>query len=228
MASVRLNFRPPTDTGIDKLHIYEAAAKEGPFGIIETVEEVGTYPDYITEYSTQLATDAENWFAIEWESTKGVLSGMSAPMQGGTENLVSEITDRVILRDNGLNENVVAQEAEAVVEEFFPDRLVREVMSNEATYRQISGMVLLTWARAALLTSFSSSSGAGWTAGLVSLKPASSTARDFRAIGEILKQANVILNRSYSVVMLMEEIEVADGVKTLQGIDLSRVMVEYG
>ena len=232
MASVALNFRPPMEPGIDKLHIFEAPAAGGPWTLIETVTLSVNYPypDYLTRYTTNLATSINSWFAIEWEDTKGALSGMSAPIQGGTENLVSVLVERAMLRDPTIDENIAAQEAEAVVEQFFPGRVVREVQPSEATFNQLSGLTLMVMARVYTmgLLSVSSSSTEDFTAGLVSMKSGSATAvkKDLNAIRDLLSAANVILGLSYSVKLLMEEISVGGGYKQLQGVDMTRLLLE--
>ena len=232
MASVALNFRPPMEPGIDKLHIYEAPASGGPWTLIETVDmsPAYPYPDYLTRYTTNLASSINSWFAIEWEDAKGAKSGMSAPIMGGTENLVSVLVERALLRDPTIDENVAAQEAEAIVEMFYPGRVVREVQPNEATFNQLSGMTLLLMARVYTMSllSVSSSSTEDFTAGLVSMKSGSATAvkKDLNAIRDLIAAANAILGISYSVKLLMEEIEVGGGYRQLQGVDLTRLLLE--
>jgi hypothetical protein len=229
MASISLNFRPPTEPGIDLLHIYEAPASAGPWTLIETVDLSPTYPypDYLTRYTTSLATSENSWFSIEWEDSKGARSGMSAPIQGGTENLVSVLTERVILRDSSLAENVAAQEAETVIEEFFPGRVVREVQPEEATFKMLSGMTLIVMARTYIQTLLSgASTSEDFTAGLVSMKSSSGVKRDLKTIMDLLKTANTILGLSYSVKLLMEEAVIGGKYRQLHGVDLTRLLLE--
>ena len=231
MASISLNFRPPTDPDIDKLYIYEAPAAGGPWTLIETVDlsPAYPYPDYLTRYTTTLASSVNNWFSIEWEDSKGARSGMSAPIQGGTENLVSVITERVLLRDPNIDENIAAQEAEAVIELFYPGRVVREVMPEEATFQMLSGMTLMTMARVYLQVYLAAGSSEtdDFTAGLVSMKSGSSTTKkDLKAIKDILALANAALGLSYSVKLLLEEITVGGGYRQLKSLDMTRLLLE--
>lgn len=232
MASVALNFRPPMEPGIVTLKIYEAPASSGPWTLIETVNlaAIGAvYPDYITRHTTDDAVSAVDWFSIEWIDGAGASSGQSAPVKGGTENLVSVITERVLLRDPSLDENVVAQEAEAVIEKLFPGRVVRDVQPDEATFQMLSGMTLMTMAASYIqvFLSESSSSVDDFTAGLVSMKSGSaSSKKDLKSIKDIVALANSILGMSYSVKLLIEEAVVGGGFKQLQGVDLTRLLLE--
>jgi hypothetical protein len=122
MASVRLDFTPPTAPGITALHIEEASAKEGVFAEIEEVTAVGTYPNYISYYTTDNAVAANGWFRIRWEDADGIFTAYSSPLQGGTKTLVQEIVDRVMLRMPNANEIIVTQEAQAAVSLVFFNR----------------------------------------------------------------------------------------------------------
>jgi hypothetical protein len=229
MASVRLDFTPPTIPDITKLHIEEAPAMEGPFTQIEVTTEVGTYPGYISYYTTQTATSTNDWFRIRWETSAGVMTAYSGALQGGTKTLVQEIVDRVLLRNPSLNENVVTQEAQAVVSQVFPQEDPNTLLASDATYVQIRGMTNMTLARSLIATSLASGGTAsGFTAGLVSIKSGSTAADPTKAIDALIKAANDDLGLNYSVVLLMAEVE---GVQQAQlhGIDLSRTiaMVDY-
>jgi hypothetical protein len=81
---VTIDFVPPTVPDITKLHIYEGTSPNAVFDEIEIVTPVGTYPNYITRYTTTKATSKDNGFAIAWENGQGEISEMSNPMQGGT------------------------------------------------------------------------------------------------------------------------------------------------
>lgn len=231
MASVRLSFLPPTDLGIVALHIYESELVDGPFNEIERTTQVGVYPTYIDSYKTDLAISKTDWFGIAWEDDAGTISDMSQPVQGGTASLVGEIVDRARLRDGSLDENILAQEAEAVIEDIVGNTNPDAMLKSDVTASQLSGMVLLTMARAAIfdMLKTQSTSGMDYTAGLVSVKQSSgsSSQRSLKLIEDIVKQANRELGRSYSVVMLMEEVEVAGGLKQLVAVDLSRTIVEF-
>jgi hypothetical protein len=118
MASVYIDFVPPDRPGFVKLLIYESPDADGPFVLIETVTEIGTYPNYLTQYSTDKATAVQSFFAIRWEDEKAVQTEMSEAVQGGTESLVGIVTSRVMLRSSGMSENVVVQETEDVICEY--------------------------------------------------------------------------------------------------------------
>ena len=229
MASVPLDFLPPIDPGATALHIYEAANPEGPFSEIETVTAVGTYPNYITRYTTDSAAVATDWFAIAWEYEAGVLGDMSEPIQGGTETLIGEVVSRVLLRDSTINENVAAQEAEAAIESVFPGVDVKTLTRTDATARELSGLTMLTMARVAIVGLLATNSAAGldFTAGIVSVKQSSGSSRpDLKTIQALLKQAEGFLGQTYSFFLLLKEIE-PTGPMELVGADLSRLIVEY-
>ena len=119
MASVFLNFTPPDREDLTKLRIFEATDAAGPWNEIEVVTAIGEYPNYISSYTTNLATSNTNWFSIQWEDAKGAQTDQSNAIQGGTETLVGEIVDRVLVRDNTLDEQVVLAETEALIERYF-------------------------------------------------------------------------------------------------------------
>lgn len=112
--SVPLSFVPPPDPDIVRLHVFESNNPVSGFTEIDSVL-TGTYPNYITRYVTALANSVDDWFAIQWEDASGARSALSAPIKGGTTTLIGELIERVMLRSSTLDENVVLQEAEAVV-----------------------------------------------------------------------------------------------------------------
>lgn len=206
MADVRLDFVPPSDPDIAKLHIYESPAKEGPFLEIEVVTEIGTFPDYISYYTTALAANKNDWFAISWENDSGVVGDPSAPIQGYTGTLVYEVVKRVLLRDSSLSEQVATQAAEyaisaglRIADPYDP--------SATASYRQIEGVTLLAMAQAQI-ASLAGGSSSGYTAGLVSQKSDSGSSGSRDTIEWLIKQANKILGLNVSYVMLLESVDV--------------------
>jgi hypothetical protein len=229
MASVPLDFLPPTASDIVALLIYEGPAVEGPFQQIERVTAVGTYPNYITRYTTDAAANASNWFAIAWENADGLITPLSASLQGGSTTLVQTLIDRVLLRDPSLNEVIVAQEAEAAISEFF---MVDDpyTVDPKVAPRILSGLTYFTMARAyvAKASTTAATAGGKWVAGLVSLDTSSSskTTNVWDNIEALLRIANRELGRSYSVILLLEEIEVAGRYKQLVAADLSRNIIE--
>lgn len=227
MATVVIDFTPPEIPGIEALRIYECATKEGSYAQIERTTDIGTYPAYITRYTTVLASSATDWFKIAWENTEGAITVESQPVQGGTTTLVNELVNRVMLRDPALNEVVVTQVAEAVIQ---------IVMGAEdpydptltATPAQLEGMTLMILARSNMhMIMLTNSSSEGYTAGLISIKSSSSsksqTSTDL--IEWLLNEANNLLGLNYSVIMLMEDISINGAVSGWE-LDQSRLVVQ--
>lgn len=233
MATVPLDFIPPAEPGIVALRIWESPLSDGVFSQIERTTEVGVYPAYITRYTTENATSTSNWFAIQWEDAKGALSELSQSVQGGTETLVNVIVNRVLLRDPQIDENVAAQEAEAVIESYFGTDPY-EVDPTDVPYNVLSGLVLLTMARCYLTTVYSASmasAGQKYTAGLISQDAgggAAAATKSLKDIKALIDAANLVLGRNYSAVLLMEEIATGNGQKQLVAADLSRLIIEIG
>jgi hypothetical protein len=225
MASVHLDFIPPDHEDVTQLIIYESASPTGPWNIIETVATVGTYPNYITEYTTTAATSAQNWFSIEWKDSKGASFGQSQGVQGGAESLVSEIVDRVMLRDPSIKEEIAAQEAEAVVEKFYGTTDPLSKLASDATAQELSGLTLLTIVRSKLVT-ISQTSNAGYTAGLVSQTASSTASTSLDNLKALLEEANILLGLSFSVVLQLAEIDIAGGASLVSN-DQSRLLVEF-
>jgi len=226
--TVRLTFLPPLEENIVTLHIYEAASSAGPFNEIESTNNVGTYPNYIDVWETTLAASASDWFAIVWEDSTGWISDLSVPVQGGTIALLSEIVERVKLRNSAYDENVVAQEAEAVIQSILQTTTPDTVLISDVLPKQIAGMTLLTMARVALYSILVSgtSTSVDWSAGLVSMKQSSGVNQQIKLVESIIEQANKELGLNYSVVMLLEDIQVAGGYTQVASYDVSRALIE--
>jgi len=225
MADVRLDFVPPNIPDLKYLHIYESPTKTGTFAPIEQVSAIGTYPNYISYYTTELAGAADHWFAIEWEDSKGAKFGLSQPIQGGVETALGRITNNVMIRDASANETVVAQEAEAVIEMVMGTTDPLSVTIDQVTARQISGMTLLTLARVLLYNQLSSSTVDQFTAGLVSIKQASND-KGIANIKSIIDEANKILGLNVSVILLIEDIEIGGGTVAPISVDQSRLLID--
>lgn len=230
MASVRLDFTPPTIEGVTKLHIEEAPDKGGPFSEIEATTAVGTSPNYISNYTTQNASSTTYWFRIRWETGTGVFTPFSQALQGGTKTLVQEIVDRVILRNPSLNEIIVTQEAQAVVAQYFGTNDPNSVPVEDATYVEIRGMTNMTLARSLIATTLASGgSVSSFTAGIVAIKSGTTGADPTKAIEALIAAANDDLNFNYSVILLFKSVE-SEILGRSQGqvvtADLSRVIVE--
>jgi hypothetical protein len=228
MAVVHLDVIPPNIPDITKLLIYEASSSAGPDTLIETVTPVGAYPTYLSRYTTTAATNALNWFSVDWEDSKGARVGRSTRMQGGTQTVISKLINRVMLRDASLSENIVAQEAEAVIFDYF-DVADPYDPALTATPRQLAGLTYLVQARsyiAAVITSSATSDS--YTAGLISQKAGDTTVATNRIqlIQGLIDQANALLGIATTFVMLIEDVD-PTGIGMRSGIewDHSRLQV---
>ena len=225
MATVRLDFIPPMAPDFIELHIYESPTKDGIFSEIEVVTAIGEYPNYISTYTTTAATSIENWFAIDWYDNKGGHLGQSDPIQGNKQLLLGEIVGRALTRDPSINENVVYDEAQAVLEGFLPAGTdIEDAPIEMANYRERSGLTLLTMARCYI---FEISEGEmEYTVGLVSQKVKNSRSMDL--IEELLRRAEAELGISYSVILQMTD---AEGICNRAGlesgtVDMTRLLIE--
>lgn len=227
MASVPLRFTPPEIENVVKLKIWESPTIDGTYSVIEEVTGVGSYPEYISHYTTALATSKNYWFAISWVDDKGADSDLSQPMQGSTETLVGKIVTRVMQRDASVSVNIATQEAEAAISKYF--NVIDPFSVNPATVSPsvLSGLVNLTLVRSYLTRIITASgSSSKWVAGIVSMDDSSNTKGQVANIEALLRLANADLGLQYSVVLLMKEITVAGGYKRLVASDLSRSIIE--
>jgi hypothetical protein len=198
--SVSLEFVPPDQPEIVALRIFEATSSDGPFAQIERTTEIGTYPAYISRYTTANANSADDWFAIQWEDDKGALSVMSAPVRGGVPNLVQVVTDRVFQRDPALDKAVVLWEAEGVIEQFYGEG-VDPYTAEVPGYRKLNGLVYLTMARCYAFESAVESESV--TIGLVRLQQSGTAQKNIDGLIELANQA---LGWNTSVVLQMRDI----------------------
>lgn len=210
MASVRLDFTPPEDTGIIALRIYESDAQAGPFTQIERVTQVGSFPGYITSYTTSEAVSEDDWFAIAWEDSSGAVADLSLPIAGGTETWVGEIIKRVLQRDSSQDENIVRQEAEAAIASVGLDPYAQ---ADLTAYRTLTGLTYLTLARtiiaSVVVTSASSGSTQSATIGLLSFKndtSANTAVKTQSDVDKLIELANRELGIFTSVVLQLEEV----------------------
>ena len=224
-ASVYIDFVAPNDLpDITKLHIYEATTPDGPWSEIEVVTPVGTQGDYITYYTTSLATSADNFFSIRWENVKGAISELSDPVQGNTRSVIADVTQRMLLRNPSLDEEIAYQEAAAVVEQY-----TGSLNPDPATISQqkLTGMTLLALARTQLsVYAAGSTTGDSWVAGLVSMKSSTGTSFNTDTFSALLKQAQSLLGISTSRVAQMCVPEIAGGLAQIVTADISRLMIE--
>jgi hypothetical protein len=219
---VRLDFVPPAQTDISELRIYESATKDGSYSQIEAVIVIGEYPDYISTYTTTNATAVDYWFAIDWFDALGGHLGLSDPIQGNTQLLLAEIVGRVMIRDPSINENIIYDEAEAVLESYLPTGTdLQDALVSSVTAQVRSGLTMLTLARCYM---FDINEGEEeYTVGLVSQRKKNS--RSLKLINELLRKAETALGLSHSAILQMTEIEVAGGV-TFATEDKSRLLIE--
>jgi len=227
MASVFLNFTPPDREDLTKLRIFEATDAAGPWNEIEVVTDIGSYPNYISSYTTNLATSAVNWFSIQWEDAKGAQTDQSNAIQGGTETLVGEIVDRVLVRDNTLDEQVVLAETEALLERYFRQDpyTVDPASVGYATKNSLAKMVQAKSMYSKVISSSSSSDS--WTAGLVSMKASSGSAtQTLEIIDNLMAEAARELGVGVSIVAQMMEIPIAGGMSRIVSADISRLLIE--
>ncbi len=206
---VRLDFVPPSDPDIAKLHIYESVAEEGPYNEIEVVTVIGTYPNYITRYTTNLATAVDRWFAIAWETDQGIIGDMSAGLQGGTRTLVHEVFSRLMQRDATLNEAIAVQATEFVIAEYMKVLDPYDLTRESVTWRQLEGLTLMALARSSIQTFLmEGASGESYTAGLVSQKSDSSTKASLdNLIDYLTKEANRLLGIGNAWVFVLPDID---------------------
>lgn len=84
MAKVTLYFLPYTEDDADGLRIQESADGITGWALVEDVGSgsIGTFPEYISSYTTSLATDTQFFFRIAW-LVSGAPQGFSNPVQVG-------------------------------------------------------------------------------------------------------------------------------------------------
>lgn len=221
---VYLDFVPPNDLpDLTKLHIYESADKEGPFVEIEVVTPVGSVGDYITSYTTVLADDENDWFSIRWENSKGAFTPYSDAVQGGSRSIVADVVSRVMLRDPSLSEEIVFQEAEAIIEDIYGTTYPDPTTIKKS---RLNGIAILAMARAQLASyaASMSNSGQSWTAGLVSMKTGSGTT--LNNVRDLLNEASRMLGMNVSVVAQMVVPEIAGGLSEIKMADISRLLID--
>jgi len=220
MATVKFNFVLPDDPRITAIRIYESSHHEGPWGIIETVTAIGTYPDFITTYTTDEAINAYDWFSLSTINDVGVESTLSDPQRIIDTSLVDVITDRVQSRGVAVDEVVIRQEAEAVIEQYFRANPY-SIDPSTVSFQVQSGLTYLTMARL-LIGQLSTGESSSWVAGLVSMKQGS-TSED--SIEALLTLAGQLLGFGFSVVARMATPEIAGGLSKVIEYNISRLQV---
>jgi hypothetical protein len=174
------------------------------------VTAIGTYPEYIDKYTTDLASNAADWFTIQWEDSKGAQTPLTAAIQGGTGTLIDKIVTRVLERDRTLDRRVVSQEAEAAIQQALGENVdpYDPTLVTSISYRKLGGLVYLTMARSYIVAALSTTSEAvsSATMGLVSFKQSSGT-NVSRDVESLIDLANRELGISASFVMILADIE---------------------
>jgi hypothetical protein len=222
MASVFLDFIPPQEPDIATLRIYEGSSKDGPFITIEEVEDIGTYPNYITQYTTTLAINEDDWFVISWINTEGAELEASQPMQGGVTTLGAIIKNRIQSRDSSIPERVAFEEAKTVIEEYFG---TIDVDPDSVSQRVLSGLTFLAMARSYIGLSQAAGSVTKFTAGLVSMQGGDSSASKVN-FDWLFKEASKLLGISGSRVAQIVALPIAGGMSRVVRDDISRLLVE--
>jgi hypothetical protein len=224
MPKVRLDFAPPDNPDVTKLHVEEAPAAVGPWTEVSGSPITVSAPDFLS-YVTITATSLSDWFRIYWENAGGATSNPSNPIQGGSTTMVQKVVTRVLNRNPTADERVVTDVAEWVVSKVLKTADPYDA-SLTATYNQLEGMTLLALARTMIHTLVSNSQSDSYTAGLVSQKSSSGSTADTDMIAYLLAEANKILGVSFSVVMLLEDIDPTGlGNVSVLGIDQSRLLL---
>lgn len=205
--SRHFDFTPPDIEDLASLNIYESPVATGPWTLIEQVTAVGTYPDYISEYTTQLATLPDGWYAIEWMDSKGATTGLSNAIIFGTETLVGRVLARVMERDATLDRRVVNQEAEAAIQYYFGSQTDPYDPTLTVDYVQLNGLVYLTMFRVKVVElALESGESTNVSIGLVSMRAATQTAKSASYMQGLLDLANSALGLETSLVLQIEDI----------------------
>lgn len=205
MASVHLAFTPPYEPDIASLHIEESASSSGPFVEIESVTDIGDFPDYITEYTTSLATVATDWFRIRWLDSKGAYTNYSQPFPGGGTTLVGQVVQRVRERMPSLSIQIVTQEAEAAIQRYFGDIVNPYDVTLTANYRVLNGLVYLVLAHALMVEGMTASTAESTTIGLVSVRR-NTALQNTKDLDGLIALANAELGINSTVVLELEEV----------------------
>jgi len=203
--TVPLGFLPPSQPNMVKLHILESSSPDGPFYEIESTDQIGSYPDYISFFETTKANNSQDYFSIIWEDSKGALTPTSSPIQGGRKTLLGEVVERVMIRNPELDKNVVGEEAAAIIERALH---ISPFITDYAylTRSQILGLVYVTLAS----TLFSELVSEGYTdidytAGLISEKANSNLTSISETIQKLEKRGMRLLHMPGSLIATVND-----------------------
>ena len=207
MASIPLTFVPPDMENLVSMKIWEGAAVDGPFSNIETVNAIGSYPTYIDNYTTNLASSATDWFALTWVDNKGAETELTQAIQGGVETLVSEITQRCLQRMPRLSLQVVTQEVEGSIQVYLGEGTdpYDPTLLDKTNYRERNGLTYMAIARTLMGEVLMSSAIESATMGLIQFKSANTT-QLLKNVQELMDMAEADLGISGSLVLDMERI----------------------
>jgi hypothetical protein len=206
MVSIHLDVLPPDVRDLHHLDIWESSSPDGPWTLIDQITNIGSYPGYITEITTDQARFTDDWFAVDWMDTNGANTGLSNAIKGGTETVLGIIIRRVQRLNPMVDEVVVNQETEAILEQWFnksPYDVTTDDFDDGKMYRQLNGLSYLVLARVMLIKRMVDSDNASTTIGLVSMK-SGDTKNSSAAIQEFINIANRELGIATSLVLQME------------------------
>jgi hypothetical protein len=224
MASVYLRFVTPDVDDLVTMNIYEGTDPAGSFHLIESVTNIGIYPEYIDNYTTNAAASNANYFCIEFIDNKGASTNLSAPVKGDVSLAVSEIQQRVLERDNRIDERVALQETESALQWAFPGYDPYDAALT-LTYVEKRGITNLTLAMC-YLTEMAHTMGGSWVAGVVSLKVSDQAIKmRAEAIDKLILWANRDLGTNFSMVAYLQDLVIAGGMQ-MATLDQSRLMIE--
>jgi hypothetical protein len=225
MATVILDFLPPEDKDIVSLLVQEADTGEGPFTNLAS-HPAGVYPDYISKVTITDASSAENWFRIAWLNSSGGTTPWSEAVPGNTTTYLSKLVDRVMLRMPDGDENIIAQESEAVIEEVLRVDPYASADAN-VKYKTWNGMALLVMARVQLTAyAAQASTSESFTAGLVSMRSDSANKIDLKSIRDLIDEAGRLLGFSSARVVQMIVPPIACGFSEIVMADISRLQID--
>lgn len=229
MATVILDFVPPEHEGYTTLQVWESATEQTAPGALAQSFAVDPV-NYPTRMTVTNAASATNWFSIRWLDAAGGATPYSDPIQGGTTTLVGILVNRIMLRVPSANENIILQTVEAVVAEVMGTSDPYSVDPATVSYRLMEGMTMFAMGRALMYEmaeSSRSTTGSGWTAGLVAMKSDSGSSVEINrgTIDWFLKEAARLLGLSYSRIAYMD-IVINQGFSEIVTADISRLLIE--
>jgi hypothetical protein len=204
---IPLTFVPPDVENLVEMKIWEATAIDGAFNPIETVTDIGSYPTYIDNYTTDLATAPTDWFALTWVDDKGAETELTQAIQGGVQTLVAEITQRCLQRIPRASLQVVTQEVEGSIQVYMGETVdpYDPTLLEKTSYRQRNGLTYMTIARTLMGELLMTSAVQSAQMGLIQFKAANTT-QLLKNIEELMEMAEADLGISGSRVLDMERI----------------------